>query len=213
MAYIKWGFLITIWTVFAGFLHYTLPQYDVVRIVGTYEERTELGDWTRLFWSTPDAQSQELINRDVQFLQAFRSNGDAIVYRNEDTGWNWPPYFKFDTANLYTEANDAISTKEDPKWYAVLHYGWRNQYLSIFPNAVSITPVAGPEDKPLNWMSYVILTLLVAIFWAIYVRWRRFKQNRIDPVLEDVEDNLYAAGDALSERRGRLRRWLGSWRS
>lgn len=213
MAYIKWGFLITVWTVFAGFLHYTLPQYDVVRIVGTYEERTELGDWTRLFWSTPDAQSQELVNRDVQFLQAFRGNGDAIVYRNEDTGWNWPPYFKFDTANLYTEANDAISTKEDPKWYAVLHYGWRNQYLSIFPNAVSISPVAGPDDKPLNWMSYAILTLLAATFWAIYARWRRFRRNRIDPVLEDVEDSLYAAGDAISERRGRLRRWLDSWRS
>lgn len=213
MAYIKWGFLIAVWTVFAGFLHYTLPQYDVVRIVNTYEERQELSDWTRMFWSTPDSQSQALINRDVQFIQAFRANGDAIVYRNEDTGWNWPPYFKFDTANLYTEANDAISSKDDPEWVAVLHYGWRNEFLSVFPNAISIRPAAGPGDKPLNWVAYGILILLLAVFWALYVRWRRFRRNRIDPVLEDVEDGLYAAGDAISERSGRLRRWFGGSKS
>jgi len=209
MAYFKWGFWLAIWLSFAAFLHYTLPQYDVVRIVNTYEERQELNDWTRIFWSTPDAQSQELTNRDVQFLQAFRANGDAIVYRNEDTGWNWPPYFKFDTANLYTEANDAISTKDDPEWVAILHYGWRNQFLTIFPNAIRITPVSGPDDKPINWLSPLILILIAAVFWGIYVRWRRFRQNRIDPVLENVEDSLYAAGDTLSDSSSRLRRWFG----
>lgn len=213
MAYIKWGFLITVWTVFAAFLHYTLPQYDVIRIVNTYEERQELTDWTRVFWSTPDSQSQNIANRDVQFIQSFRPNGDAIVYRNEDTGWHWPPYFKFDTANLYTEANDAISSKDDPEWVAVLHYGWRNEFLSIFPNAITIKPVMGPDDKPLNWFTIGFLLFLVALFWALYVRWRRFRRNRIDPVLEDVEDSIYAAGDAISDRRGRLRRWFGSWKS
>lgn len=102
MAYVKWGFILTFWTVFGGFLHYTLPQTDIVRIVNTYEERQELGDWTRIFWATPDDQSQTLISRDVQFIQTVRANGRPMVYRNEDTGWGWPPYFKFDTANLYT---------------------------------------------------------------------------------------------------------------
>ena len=208
MAYIKWGFLITVWSVFAAFLHYTLPQYDVVRIVSTYEERQELDNWKRIFWSTPDSQSQAAVTRDVQFIQSFQANGDAIVYRNEDTGWHWPPYFKFDTANLYTEANDAISTKDDPEWVVVLHYGWRSVFLSTFPNAISITPAAGPDYKPVNWFNIIFLTLLAALLWAIYVRWRRFRRNRIDPVLEEVEDGFYAAGDALSERRGRLRRWL-----
>lgn len=209
MGYIKWFFLITVWTVFAGFLHYTLPQYDVVRIVGTFEKRMELGGWTNVFWSTPDSQAEVLANRDVQFIESFSGGDDAIVFRNEDTGWNWPPYFKFDTANLHAEANNAISTKDDPEWVAILHYGWRNQYLSIFPNAISITPVAGPEDKPLNWLSPLILILLAAVFWGIYVRWRRFRRNRIDPVIEDVEDGLYAAGDAISDSGSRLRRWFG----
>ncbi|MQQ10387.1 DUF1523 family protein [Epibacterium sp. SM1979] len=208
MGYVRWGLTLVFWGLIAAFLHYTLPQNDIVRIVNTYEERQELNDWTRLFWSRPDAQTQNLTNRDVQFIQAVRPNGDAIVYRNEDTGWSWPPYFKFDTANLYTEANDAISTKDTPEWVAVRHYGWRNQFLSIFPNAVSLKPVAGPDVKVTNWHSIIILIVLAALFWAIYVRWRRFKARRVDPLVEDVEDNLFAVGDAVSERKASLMRWF-----
>ncbi len=206
MGYLRWGLALVFWGGIAAFLHYTLPQYDVVRIVNTYEERQELNDWTRVFWSRPDAQSQNLTNRDVQFLQAVRPDGDAIVYRNEDTGWSWPPYFKFDTANLYTEANDAISTKDAPEWVAIRHYGWRNQFLSIFPNAISLKPVDGPDVRVTNWSSIVILIGLALVFWAIYVRWRRFKARRVDPLMDDVEDNLYAVGDAVTDRKNKLMR-------
>ncbi len=206
MGYLRWGLALVFWGGIAAFLHYTLPQYDVVRIVNTYEERQELNDWTRVFWSRPDAQSQNLTSRDVQFLQAVRPDGDAIVYRNEDTGWSWPPYFKFDTANLYTEANDAISTKDAPEWVAIRHYGWRNQFLSIFPNAISLKPVEGPDVRVTNWTSIVILIGLALVFWAIYVRWRRFKARRVDPLMDDVEDNLYAVGDAVSDRKNKLMR-------
>ena len=92
---------------------------------------------------------------------------------------------------------------------AVLHYGWRSEFLSAFPNAVAIRSVSGPEDKPLNWVSIVILVLIAALFWAIYVRWRRFRRNRLDPMIEDVEDSFYAAGDAIAEKKSRLRRWFG----
>ena len=213
MRYVKWAFIVLFWGTIASFLHYTLPQHDVVRIVNTYEERIELNDWTRIFWSTPDDQSVAISNRDVQFIQAVRPNGRAIVYRNEDTGWRWPPYFKFDTANLYTEANDAISTKADPEWVVIKHYGWRNEFLSIFPNAISIKPAPGPDYSPIPWLNIFILTLFFALIWAIRVRWRRFRAARIDPVLEDVQDSFDAAGDAVSVRKGRIKRWLDTWRS
>lgn len=208
MGYLRWILAILFWGGIAAFLHYTLPQYDIVRIVNTYEERQELNDWTRLFWSKPDVQSQSLNSRDVQFIQAVRPDGEAIVYRNEDTGWSWPPYFKFDTANLYTEANDAISTKDAPEWVAIRHYGWRSQFLSIFPNAISLLPVDGPDTKPTNWTSIVILIALAAVFWAIFVRLRRFKARRVDPLMEDLEDNLYAVGDAVSDRKNSIIRWF-----
>ncbi len=213
MTYLKWGIIIGFWLSVGAFFHYTLPQRDVVRIVNTYEERQDLSDWTRLFWSIPDDQSESLVNRDVQFIQAVTPDGEARVYRNEDTGWNWPPYFKFDTANLYTEANDAISTKDAPQWYAVTHYGWRNIYWSVFPNAVGIKAVSGPDASFIPWVNIIILTIFFAIVWAVWVRWRRFRRARIDPVLEDVGGSFADAGDAIAERRGRLSRWLGTWKS
>jgi len=48
--------------------------------------------------------------------------------------------------------------------------------------------------------------------YTIWVRWRRFRQARIDPTLEEIEDNWLAAGDAVAAKRGRIRRWFGSWR-
>lgn len=203
---IKWIFWGSVWLIFAAFLHYTLPQRDIVRIVNTYEERQDLGDWTRMFWSVPDDQSEGLINRDVQFIQALRANDRPIVYRNEDTGWRWPPYFKFDTANLYTEANDAISTQADPRWFMVTHYGWRNEFLSIFPNAVAIEAVAGPDaPKGIPWVNIVILTLIGMVLWAIISRWRRFKRRRIDPAVEDFEA-------AIDERRAGIVGWFSGRR-
>ncbi|WP_050605587.1 DUF1523 family protein [Ruegeria sp. 6PALISEP08] len=213
MAYVKWAFIIIFWGTIAAVLQYSLPQHDIVRIVNTYEERQDLNDWTRIFWSESQDQSASLANRDVQFIQAVRDNGKPIVYRNEDTGWGWPPYFKFDTANLYTEANDAKSTKENPKWVVVTHYGWRNEFLSIFPNAIFIKHVDGPDARVIPWFNIIFLTIFAAVVWAIWVRWRRFRQARIDPMIENVEDGLYAAGDAIEERRNRFRRWLDSWKS
>ena len=213
MRYIGWTLLITFWVSLGAFLHYTLPHKDIVRIVNTYEERQDLKDWTRIFWSRPDEQSDLATDRYVQFIQTVRANGKPMVYRNEDTGWSWPPYFKFDTANLYTEANDGVSTKGTPEWYLIRHYGWRNEFLTIFPNAISIKQVDGPDaSKGIPWINIVILTTLAALFYAIWVRWRRFRKARIDPTLEEWQDSIEAAGDAVEEQQGRLRRWLNTWR-
>lgn len=142
-----------------------------------------------------------------------RSGGDVMVYRNEDTGWGWPPYFKFDTSNLQAEAADLRSTSADPQWVVIKHYGWRNEFLTIFPNAISVRPVDGPDVRIIPWINIIILTTLAALIWAIYVRWRRFRIARIDPVLEDVEEGFDAVGDGIARRRGGLRRWLDSWKS
>ncbi len=203
---LKWTFWITVWVLIAGFFHYTLPQRDIVRIVNTYEERQDLDGWTRIFWSAPDDQVASLNNRDVQFIQAVRPDGSPMVYRNEDTGWGWPPYFKLDTANLYTEANDAVSTKAAPEWYLLKHYGWRNLYWSIFPNAISLTQVEGPEaPKGLPWLNIFIITIFLTVVYGVWVRWRRFRIARIDPTFEAIEDDF-------AERSGRFSRWLGTWR-
>ncbi|GLT08873.1 DUF1523 family protein [Sulfitobacter sp. PR48] len=207
MAIIKWVFWITIWVLVAAFFHYTLPQVDIVRVTDTYEKRVDPGE-NSIFWAQADIGTDgTLANRDVFFIQTRRAKGDVMVYRNEDTGWGWPPYFKFDTSNLQAEAADAKSTEAAPEWYAIKHYGWRNEFLTVFPNAISLRKVEGPDaSKGIPWLNIIILTLFFAIVYAIWVRWRRFRRARIDPTLEALEDDL-------AEKRQGMSRWIGSWRA
>lgn len=213
MVYVKWAIILVFWGLVGAVLHYTLPQHDVVRITDTYEKRIDPGE-NSLFWAAHDVGSDATTaNRDVFFIQTVRANGKVMVYRNEDTGWSWPPYFKVHSSNIQAEASNLKSTEETPKWVVVRHYGWRNEFMSIFPNAVKVRRVDGPDYSGINWFNIIFLTVFLAIIYAIWVRWRRFRRARIDPVLEDINDNLEAAGDAMAEKRGRFRRWLDSWRS
>jgi len=171
VAYVKWTFYALVALFIVAFLHYTLPQRDVVRIVGTYEERQDFGI-NSIFWGSGDAGGASTTNRDVFFIQTKKPNGDEMVYRNEDTGF-WPPYLKFDTADLQTNAADAVSTAKDPEWYVITHYGWRSTFLSIFPNAVSLKPATGPDQTFVPWLNIVIIVVLIAIARTIQVRLRR----------------------------------------
>lgn len=206
MGYIKWALAITFWVLVAAFFHYTLPQNDVARITDTYEKRIDFGE-NSIFWATADVGTDgTAANRDVFFIQTRLSNDQVMVYRNEDTGWGWPPYFKFDTSNLQAEAADLRSGADAPQWVVIKHYGWRNEFLSIFPNAVSVRAVDSPDVRIIPWLNIAILLVFFAFVWGIWVRWRRFRQARIDPVLEDVGDSLADAGDSLSNTR---RKWFG----
>lgn len=207
MNYVIWTIRIVLVAILAAFLHYTLPQRDIVRIVNTYEERQDFGGMGDLFWkNTRGATAEAPATRDVQFIRTFKADGEVMVYRNQDTGFGWPPYFKFDTANLQTEAADAQSTEAEPQWVAMRHYGWRNTWLfgGIFPNALSMKPVAGPDVQLIPWFNIVFLTMLAVVFITIWRLWRNFRMRRIDPVLEDIDE----AGDAA---RGRITGFFGRW--
>jgi hypothetical protein len=202
MRYIKWTLIALFWLIVAAFLHYTLPQYDIARITDTYEKRMDTGRFS-WFWAQPDAgNAAPSANRDVSFIQTKLVDGEVMVYRNEDTGWGWPPFFKFTTADVQAEASDLKSTAEAPKWVAIKHYGWREDIITIFPNAISVKPVAGPDVRVIPWGSIITLVILAAVFWAIRVRWIRFRQNRIDPVVDQVEDSL-------EDGSSRIRGWFG----
>lgn len=188
MVYVKWGFIALFWLVVGAFLHYTLPQTDIVRITDTYEKRVDFGE-NAIFWANQGTgEAEGTPNRDVFFIQTVRASGGVMVYRNEDTGWGWPPYFKFDTSNLQAEATDLRSAEENPKWVALRHYGWRNEFLSIYPNAVELWRVDGPDTRIVPWFNIVLLTVLFALFWAIRVRWKRFRRNRLEPAFDDWTD-------------------------
>ena len=216
--YIKWGFRITLLLIVAGFLHYTLPQHDIVRVTNTYNRLTTVGEnW--IFYSAPDTGTAEsTTTRDIRFIEAVFPDETVIVYRNEDTGWIWPPYFKYDSSNLQAEATNSKSSKAAPEWVSVTHYGWRFPFISIYPNAVGIKSVAGPDASIVPWVNIVVLTLLAMGLFMLRRMWMQFRERAIDPVVagageawDSVDANADAARDRAKGVFGRFTAWLGTW--
>ncbi|MFC7705299.1 DUF1523 family protein [Plastorhodobacter daqingensis] len=187
MRYVKWTLLVLLIAVIGGFLHYTLPQRDIVRIVGIENRRIDTSTGTGFV--TSDG------TRDVRFVLAVRPSGRELVYRNEDTGWGWPPYFKFNSSTLQARAQNYVSTSANPQWVAITHYGWRLELFSMFPNAVRIRPVEGPDVTLVPWGPIVILTILAALMLLVWRLWVRFRENRLEPFW-----------DGIAERRDARRR-------
>ena len=214
--YLKWGFWTVLILIVGGFLHYTLPQHDIVRITGTYNRLTTVGE-NSIFYATPDAGTGEsAVTRDIRFIEAVRPNGRVIVYRNEDTGWVWPPYFKYDSSNLQAEASNLKSTADAPVWVSVTHYGWRIAWMSIYPNAVRVRVVEGPDVSIFPWVNIVILTALAFLLFMLRRMWLQFRERTIDPALEDMSDALGRADARADAARlnartswGRFTAWLG----
>ncbi|MBK5933157.1 uncharacterized protein DUF1523 [Rhodovulum imhoffii] len=207
MTYVKWTFLAIIAVLVFSFLHYTLPQHDVVRITNTDIRRVDFGD-NAMFWSGSAPGNKEGVSsRDVLFIEAFYEDGKPIVYRNQDTGWLWPPYFKVNSSNLQAEAQDIASTKDNPQWVVVTHYGWRSEYLSIYPNAIDLRQVDSPDVRIVPWFNIVFLTVLALVVLTIRNRWVRFRETRIEPMIDEAGDIIEAVDD---KAEGLWRRLSGS---
>lgn len=186
---------------FAAFLHYSLPSRDVVRIVGTDVVRTD-------FQSKDTRGNAVTKTRDVRFVYAKWPDGGDRVYRNEDTGWGWPPYFKFDTANLAGDATDLVSSAKEPRWVVVRHYGWRIPVLSMFPNALSLRPVAGPDEKLLPWFNVLFISLLVLTVLIVRRLLIILFRRHIDPVVEEIDREIDERVGVFVGRFRRVRRWF-----
>lgn len=213
--WIKWTFRIVVVLLLAAFLHYTLPQRDVVQIINTYNRVQPIGsNW--MFYSSEDTGTgaETSVSRDIRFIDVVYPDGETtMTYRNEDTGWFWPPYFKWDSSTLQAEATNYKTTAGNPRWVAVTHYGWRLPIISIFPNAVKIVPVEGPDVRLIPWLNFVILGVLAfLLFWA-WMMIRQFRERMIDPAVERVAQTMDAVDQRADAARGRLSRWIDSWRA
>ena len=188
MRWARWIILLLIAAAIGAVLHYNLPQRDVVRVVETTEIRIDFSAWNRPFYTSGDSGGgTNLDQRDIRFIRTIRPDGRPSVYRNEDTGWfGWPPYFKTDSEDLQTEAGALVSDADSPDWVLVTHYGWRSNPLSIYPNAISIRPGDGPDDKPFPWSNIIVLALLVLAGFALWRLWERFEERVVVPIVDGV---------------------------
>lgn len=203
MRYVKWTFWAIVAIVIFLFFNYTLPDRDVVRIVETEVRRVDFGE-NSMFWAQPDVGAGATAgSRDVRFINAVADSGAIRVYRNEDTGWGWPPYFKLDSSNLQTEAADLVSTSSDPRWVVITHYGWRAEIFSAFPNAVAVQAVETPDVRLIPYFNIGLIIVLLAILAWIWRLWDRFRQARIEPIVDNITiaiDNADERADTFRER-------------
>ncbi len=189
-----------------GFLHYTLPQHDIVRITNTYNRVTPLSSMNSWAYASADSGTGQTGTRDIRFIEAIYPDDSVMVYRNEDTGWIWPPYFKYDSSNLQAKAGGLESTKAAPTWVSIKHYGWRLPILSIYPNAVSVSEVAGPEVTIIPYFNIILLTLLAGLAVYLRLKWQQFVARRVEPIIAEVQETWDGvenrAGDAATGAKG-----------
>ncbi|MBE0412677.1 DUF1523 family protein [Yoonia sp.] len=203
-----------------AFFHYVLPQHDVVQVTSTEVIRTDFSPYNRLFYAQGDSGGAQQPTRDLRlintnkrktFLLGFvpRDSTAVMVYRNEDTGWIWPPYFKFDSSDLQAEAAN-IARGED--WAVITHYGWRIRWASIYPNAVSLRTVSGPDVTIIPWFNIGFFIFLMIAIVFLRRMWRQFREGTVDPMLDSAGHQLDEAQAGIAARKGRLARWIESWR-
>ena len=203
MRILTWGIRILLLLLMLAFLDFYLPSNDVVRVVDTDVKRMNV---VSRDFVEEDAVNLSTLTRDVRFINAVWPDGVPRVYRNEETGWGFPFYFKFDSGNLQTEAQDLRSTTEAPNWVVVRHYGWRIEIFSMFPNAVHIETAPGPDHYPIPVFRIVFFFWLAVMILALWWAWRRFLERVWDPFMEKLA--LDQRFDNASNSVTQLWRWF-----
>ena len=119
--------------------------------------------------------------RDVYFINTEDPvTKEVMVYRNEDTGWSFPWYFKFDSADIQAKAQGY--SRDANQLALIRYYGWRIKIFSVFPNITAIE-ATNSRDEPFPWFNTVFFSVLalLLIVIAIFIK-RRVKRRPQMPV-------------------------------
>ncbi len=151
-----------------AFLHYHLPRTAVVTIQGTDVKRM---DRSGTLAKNPNASG----TRDVRFINTVKQNNRVLVLRNEDTGWGWPPYFKFNSSDLVAKAQ-ALANEDPPPTVLITYYGWRMQLFSLYPNIIRMRSVP-PDYSHFPLFNIIFLVLLAGAIVFIRIKLKQFYQR------------------------------------
>jgi hypothetical protein len=94
------------------------------------------------------------------------------------------------------------------------HYGWRSELMSIFPNAIGLKEVSGPDAKITPWANIIILTFFAIILLLLWRMWAQFRERTIDPLVEDAGeawDAVDGKADALADSAMSRARGAKGW--
>ena len=169
---IKIGTGVVLFLTIALFFHYNLPRTAVVQISGTDIKRMDNTKGMEKEQGNAGGQVKSEPNTtDVRFINSLSRKGKPMVFKNVDTAWGWPPYLKFDSADLTAEAQSFVTEQNKP-WVLVKYYGWRIKVFSMFPNAVALKQV-NKDYTHLPLFNIVFFILLIVL---IFITRRKFKQ-------------------------------------
>ncbi|OPG65816.1 hypothetical protein BGL87_00695 [Helicobacter pylori] len=130
---------------------YCMPHYSVAVISGVEVKRMNENE------NTPNNKEVKTLARDVYFVQTYdpKDQKSVTVYRNEDTRFGFPFYFKFNSADISALAQSLVNQQVE-----VQYYGWRINLFNMFPNVIFLKPLKeGAEmSKPVfSWILYALL--------------------------------------------------------
>jgi hypothetical protein len=147
------------------FCLYSLPSQLKVHVTGTEVTR-----------KNAEARDGVIRPYDVRYVMAEDLDGDAHMFRNQDTGWGWPPFFKFDSGDIAAQANNyAVDAREEV--VLIKYYGFRIHMLSAFPNIVSMKTV--PADyQAIPWFNIIFVFAHIILVGVIAVFIRDFREGR-----------------------------------
>lgn len=157
---IVWTSLILLLLLTLGSLSLFLPRTSKVHITGTEVKRQDA-----------KLNANEGTSRDIRYIYAVDKNNEPLVFRNEDTGWSWPPYFKFDSGDISSEAMN-LAQKTPKPTVLVTSYGLRVRVLSLYPNVVAMR-VVSPDYQHIPVFNIIFFVIFFAI---VFVIWRAFRR-------------------------------------
>lgn len=146
---------------------YCMPHYSAAVISGVEVKRMNENE------NTPNNKEVKTLARDVYFVQTYdpKDKKSVTVYRNEDTRFGFPFYFKFNSADISALAQSLVNQQVE-----VQYYGWRINLFNMFPNVIFLKPLKENAEmsKPVfSWILYALL--LVGFFISARSVWALFK--------------------------------------
>lgn len=147
--------------VFVGGVYYSLSRTAKVHINGTDTKRMD-----------ESGGDEQLKSRDVRFVYATDiTTKQAMVFRNEDTGWGFPFYLKFNSGDIAATAMSMAQNDQDAV-VLVTYYGVRIPMFDAFPNVLSLK-IVEPDYVHIPVFNIVFLLVLLGVVVFLSVRARK----------------------------------------
>lgn len=149
--------MLSLHIVLIGAVNYAFPSYESTVVTGMEVRRMDK-DGMISKANPPDGEV-----RDVYFLFTEQPEDKKImVYRNEDTGWGLPFYFKFNSADIQAKAQAYANSKQ---LVEIKYYGWRINWLNEFRNIVAIKQLDENNTPSKPWVSYILYAFFALTFF------------------------------------------------